>query len=332
MQCTPGSVKPSGTGGATASGGSAGAPAQGGASGSGGQSSAAGGAAGDTGGEVTVTPTERDGKYVLAFGPIVFEVDPAAGGRVVTFAYDGENVLVGMDVTDSDINYGSTFWPSPQSEWQPEWPPLSELDSERYSAALDETSIVLTSPDAPADSERPRFRVVKRFTAAASDEAIDCEFTLTNAGSASSSWAPWQVTRVAAGGISFFPAGSGATREELDVTVEAGITWYEHESWHAGKYTADATGGWLAHAGSGLLFVKRFADVSPARTAPDEGDVAIYASDRYVELEPQGPYTQLAPGASLSWTVRWYLRPLPEGVTARVGQAALVDLAKQLVK
>lgn len=331
VHCTPGSVEPTGAGGAMGGGSGGIAPALGGAPSSGGSSLNEGGAPSDAGAEVKVTPVQRDGKYVLAFGSIVFEVDPAAGGRVVTFAYDGTDVLADTEETESDVNYGSTFWPSPQSAWQPEWPPLPELDSEAYSAAIEEDSIVLTSPAAPSDSERPRLRVSKRFTAVAGDEAVDCAFTLTNDGAEPSSWAAWQVSRVASGGVSFFPTGAGAAREELEVTEDAGLTWYEHETWHSGKYIADGSGGWLAHAGSGLLFVKRFADVTPERSAPDEGDVAIYASDKYVELEPQGPYIELEPGASLSWTVRWYLRRLPDGVPVRVGEAALSDLARQVV-
>jgi len=28
----------------------------------------------------------------------------------------------------------------------------------------------------------------------------------------------------------------------------------------------------------------------------------------YIEIESQGAYTTLAPGKSLDWTVRWYLK------------------------
>ncbi len=48
--------------------------------------------------------------------------------------------------------------------------------------------------------------------------------------------------------------------------------------------------------------------------------VELYAdTSRYLEVENQGAYGALAPGAALVWTVRWYARQLPAGLFASPG-------------
>ena len=59
------------------------------------------------------------------------------------------------------------------------------------------------------------------------------------------------------------------------------------------------------------MLTKRFADLTPEQPAPGEAEIQVYVNrgKTYIELESQGAYTTLAPGAELSWTVRWYLQP-----------------------
>ncbi len=63
--------------------------------------------------------------YILEFNHIYFEVNAQIGGRITTFSLDGKNVLTGPSVNPD--NYGSTFWTSPQSDW--DWPPIPEIDN-----------------------------------------------------------------------------------------------------------------------------------------------------------------------------------------------------------
>ena len=55
--------------------------------------------------------------------------------------------------------------------------------------------------------------------------------------------------------------------------------------------------------------VKKFQDLTASQPAPDEAEIQVYVNrgKSYIELESQGAYTELKPGESLSWTVRWYL-------------------------
>ncbi len=51
-----------------------------------------------------------------------------------------------------------------------------------------------------------------------------------------------------------------------------------------------------------------------------------------IEFEDQGAVTRLAPGASLSWTVRWFVRQLDASVPVEVGSAELLSTVRALVQ
>jgi hypothetical protein len=331
----------SSAGGVTTSGGSSGGPATGGAA-SGGSSAgtSAGGGAGGSNLPALVLPIERDGKYVLEFGSTLFEVDPEAGGRITRFELAGQNVIAGEDVTHNELAWGSTFWPSPQTEWVPggttnDWPPIATIDSEPYTAGLEGTTIVLTSPP-PADNGQARLSVVKRFSADLAAQAVVIEFVLKNEAAEARSWAPWQITRVGPNGLTFFATGTAPVYKRLNTTESGGVTWFAHPDGLPQnppgdpKLAADAAEPWIAHVAGGLMLVKRFANLDPSQFAPGEGEVEIYAVNDYVELEPQGAYSLLQPGATLSWTVRWYLRELPAATVVTPGNAELIALARSL--
>jgi hypothetical protein len=307
---------------ATTGGVSGGAASAGGAGGP-----ASAGSAGMAASTGLMPPIARGGKYVLEFGDIALEVDPQTGGRITRFALAGQNLLTGPEVDSG--NWGSTFWPSPQQRW--DWPPVPEIDNQPYTASLDGETIVLVS----ATGVRAKVSVEKRITARVVERAIDLAYKLTNTDSSMVAWAPWEISRVAPSGITFFPTGSQTVSTDLSVVNQDGVTWFAHDPaklpMMGQKYSADGSAGWLAHLAGKTLFVKQFADVPVSMQAPaPEAEIAIYAAPTYVELEPQGPYTQLMPGQSVSWTVRWYARQLPANVMPTVGNAELVKLAASL--
>ena len=67
--------------------------------------------------------------------------------------------------------------------------------------------------------------------------------------------------------------------------------------------------GWLKFHDNGLVLTQKFPDIAPADAAPGEAEIQVYIDARksFVEIEAQGPYTELQPGEKLDWTVRWYL-------------------------
>src|SRR5947199_7584345 len=61
-----------------------------------------------------VSGTAVGSQYTLTLGDLKMVIDGAQGARVVEFSLRGQNVLV---TQDENINYGSTYWPSPQASW-----------------------------------------------------------------------------------------------------------------------------------------------------------------------------------------------------------------------
>ena len=297
------------------------------ASGSGGSSGAGAGSGAGSGGIAAAAPriVERDGKFVVSVADVAFEIDPKLGGRMTGCTLGGRNLLTGPEV--DALNFGSTFWPSPQARWN--WPPVPEIDSQPYMANLSGDTITLTS----AVGARAKVQVEKRFTPRAG--SLEVQYTLRNSDSTAAAWAPWEITRVAAGGISFFPQGQRDVSTQLALTRRESIAWFAHDGsklpMEGQKYSGDGSAGWLAHVAGDALLLKRWDDVPLDAQAPaPEAEVEIYAAPRYVELEAQGPYKQLMPGESTSWTVHWYVRRLPAEVQPTLASATLVEFARML--
>jgi hypothetical protein len=330
--------------GGTPAGGMGGAPATGGAPIAGGGSiggggSPAGGAGGGAGGEAPATlkgEIDRGNKsYVLEFGDLYFGVS-SDGGRILDVHLSGgKNILTGPEV--NDVNYGSTFWPSPQS-W--EWPPTSsipEINNGPYTAMVASPSFTLTG----AANATVGASVTKKFTADLSKGSVDVEYKMT-ATAAGKSFAPWEISRVPqTGGLSFYPTGTGAptsgTFAAVPTTTGAGCTWYQAAAARPSadqKLFADGSGGWLAHVQGDLLLLKKFPDLPSGMAATGENEIEIYVSSaaNYIELEQQGAYMAVAMGQSLTWNVTWIVRKLPAGMTATPGNQALVDYVKSLVQ
>jgi hypothetical protein len=266
-------------------------------------------------------------KHALAFDNLTFEVDAQVGGRVTSFRLGDLDALSGPDIDAH--NYGSTFWTSPQSDWG--WPPPVEVDALPYLVSSDEGALVLTS--SPQSSLG--IRVTKRFSADRANGAVVLEYAIHNVSSTPKLYAPWEVSRVPSRGLTFFPTGAWSAGS-LQVERCETATWFHHDPSafnDAGlKSTADGVGGFVAHASRELLFLKSFADVPPELQAPGEGEIEIYANNRYVEIEVQGPYARIDAGASASWKVTWYLRRLPSGLVAAARSAELFEFTASVVK
>lgn len=342
------------TGGASGTGGLPSGGSGGTTPGTGGSDPGTGGTGGDvgTGGGSTglVMPIERgNGRYVLEFDGLFFEVDANVGARIVTFALDGQNILTGPDAHAE--NYGSTLTLSPQNPSGGAvgsgWPPPAGLDTMPYQVSVEGEQVVMTS--GATTVQGGTVQVTKRFTPDFVGGGVQVEYVLANVGAAAVSWAPWEISRALPDGITFFPTGDPTHRPKTELTLQdtGGWTWWPYDladitkagvPTHGGKIMADGSQGWLAHAAGGLLFVTRFMDIPVEQQAPGEAEISIYASrptatvGAYVEIEPQGAFTTLQPGESLPWTVGWYLRALPEGADLVVGDPELIAFTQTLVQ
>jgi hypothetical protein len=285
--------------------------------------------------------------HTLILDNLAFEVDASIGGRVTAFRIDGWNIL-SEALADPD-NFGSTFWTSPQTQWG--WPPVVEIDGAAYQARREGATIVMMGPVCSLLG----VRIEKRFTALASRRAVEIEYRIHNvkeapasitdaggatvavAGGATVAVAPWEVTRLHPHGLTFFPTGEGVYPPSNLPVVDAGaLTWFAYAPAHiAGhpKLFADASDGWIAHVDQRKLFVKTFPPVPRARQAPGEAVVEIYAHPAltYMEIEQQGPLLEIAAGAASAWSVRWYLRRLPEAVEVAVGSRSLAAFVAAVI-
>src|SRR5579884_781828 len=136
----------------------------------------------------------------LALDDARLEVNPNAGGRVTSLRLGDSEILSGSDADAN--NYGSTFWTSPQADWS--WPPPAEIDHGIYTFAWDGGALVLTGEC----SRLLGVRVTKRLSVDRAREAFVLEYSIHNMTPTPKAYAPWEVSRVRPGGLTFFPAAS----------------------------------------------------------------------------------------------------------------------------
>ncbi len=277
---------------------------------------------------------ERSGNYVLEMtdgtDTILFECTAAQGGLITKAAFNGKNILAeGVSMN------GSTFWLAPQSAWG--WPPPAFLDKNDFTPSVEHSSstIILTSAADPSYN----IQVIKKFSPDLSHFAIVLEYSIVNTGSAPVSYAPWEISRVLPGGITFFPSGSevnSVDMTQMTVSDINGVTWFDHTTDLSGgdyKYCADGARGWLAHTAADIVFVKSFEDQPSSLKPSGQGEIQLYVKGgAYEEVEQMGAYTEIPPGEQVSWTVRWYLRKMPADASMTVGDQPLVDYIDNLVK
>ena len=246
----------------------------------------------------------------LKVGDVTMTIYPTKGGKIMSLKYKDQEAISQLTMPEA---FGSTFWTSPQKEWN--WPPVPEFDKQPYTVEEKDGHLVMTSPV----SNRLGFRVSKDFSTDEKDGAIVVTYSIINESEQERKVAPWEITRVFNdGGLIFFDAPlDGITPAGLmDFKAEYGAVWYKTDETNENrKINADGK-GWLAYANKGLLLVKKFDDLKPSQPAPDEAEVQIYVNrgKAHIELESQGAYTTLKPQEKLDWTVRWYLKPY-EGET-----------------
>jgi hypothetical protein len=270
-----------------------------------------------------------DEGFVIKAGDVTMTISAKEGGKVMSYKYGDKEMLSQLRMQNQ---YGSTFWTSPQKEWN--WPPVTEFDRGAYTAqdlADTPNQLVLTSQIA----RKLPFQIVKQYNPDPKGKYIRVAYTIINKGDTERKVAPWEISRVVADeeGLIFFdaPVESITPAGLIPFKGEAGASWYNFETGAQNrKINADGK-GWLAYAANGLLMIKKFDDLTQSQPAPDEAEIQVYVNQgkTYIELESQGEYKTLAPGESLTWAVDWYLIPLKEKA---VPSGKLLDLVRKTIK
>jgi hypothetical protein len=241
-------------------------------------------------------------KYSVENGAVTLTVDAAHGGKILSFKRGDQEVISQMRWPNA---FGSTFWTSPQAEWN--WPPVPEYDTMPYKAQVGEGGVVTLE----GQVSKYGYRIRKTFAPDPADGAIVITYSIVNESGEERSVAPWEISRVPNGGSILFDAQpEGVTPAGLmPVHFENGVARLDIDVANENRKINVDGKGWLAFRDNGLVFVKKFPDIEPSQAAPGEAEIQVYINGRktFVEIEAQGPYTRLQPGEALDWTVRWYL-------------------------
>lgn len=272
----------------------------------------------------------KDGIYEAKVADVVMTVNANLGARIISFRLKDLEILSTPAVNPE--NYGSTFWLSPQI-WK--WPPSPVLDTESYQVNVKKEVLSLTS----GSDVQSGCQMSKTIVANSADSSFSITYRIINISGKDKPVAPWEVTRVLAGGLTFFPIGppGGLSKSNLITEDINGVCWFEYQpelvTGHQ-KLFRNGAEGWLAHCNHGLIFIKQFPDIGVEQEAPHETEVEIYTNkDRtYIELENQGAYQILHPGDALSMKVTWYLRKLPPNVGLKRGNSDLTDFVRKTIR
>lgn len=279
-----------------------------------------------------IIPERKGDIYSIQVQNQEMTIDPQTGGRITSLKLDGKDFLTGRGA-NADY-WGSTFWPSPQKAWNGRLSP--ELDNLPYEATVEGNVLKMMSRVDPLTG----YVFTKEFSGHADNASFKIRYTITNQSEQARQVAPWEVTRVHPHGLAFFPKGSDERWGGMAALAEdiGGITWFAYEEEKIPdrntKFFSDGSEGWIAQVNEDVIFVKKFPDISAKEAAPSEAEVEIYANPEktYVEIEQQGAYQELQPGGSLTWEVTWFLKRLPDEITAELGNESLVAYTRNLIK
>ena len=213
----------------------------------------------------TVAEETADGKYIIKNGEVTMTID-GNGGKILSYKYGDAEVI---SQTTFPNSFGSTFWTSPQKEWN--WPPVPEFDRQPYTVENGD-KFVMTSQL----SERLKYRVSKTFVPNKKDQSIAITYTIKNESDETRKVAPWEITRV-----------------PNDRKINA-----DGKGWLA--YCAK---------GLLMVKKFDDLDASQPAPDEAEIQVYVNMRKTFIELESQGAYTTLKPGEELKWTVTWYVAP-----------------------
>lgn len=272
--------------------------------------------------------------FTLKSGNLTMIIDPNTGSRVVSLKLDGEEIL-GTNELNSRY-YGSTLWLAPQGKWKGQ----GILNDSSYSLEyFNGENLSLRSLN---DSLRG-FSFSKEFHVSHADTSIVLEYSIKNISKDMQQVAPWEVTRVPTGGLAFIPKGSHQNMPTpnkrlplLMIRDTIGTIWcpYDSSSISAQKIFMEGSEGWLAYVRNRVLFIKEIPVIKSFEAAPGEKNVEVYVNKEktYMELENQGIYQKLMAGDSLVYKVKWYARRLPDGIKVEVGNVALLDYVRSVIK
>jgi len=114
---------------------------------------------------------DRQSSKQLKVGDVTMTVYPTKGGKIMSLKYKDQEAISQLTMQEA---FGSTFWTSPQKEWN--WPPVPEFDKQPYTVEEKDGHLVMTS----AVNGRLGYRIRKDFSTDAKDGAIVITYSIIN--------------------------------------------------------------------------------------------------------------------------------------------------------
>ncbi len=244
----------------------------------------------------------QDGPITLTRDSISLTVDPSYGARLTSLKY-GDRELLNVVRDSTGFTYGSTAWPSPQSDWS--WPPPAALDREPYTVQkVDEHSVLLLGKE---DSSGLVFQ--KRYRLGP-DSDIGLTYWLTYNRDTARAVAAWEVTRLPyTGRIEFF--ADSVRTEKSDGVVESQDSFrtiYLDDRHPApAKVFANLDSIPVRYYVDGLVLEKHTVVQDFYRVAPGQAPLEVYIEPqrKFAELELQGDYRELRYGETATLRTKW---------------------------
>lgn len=269
---------------------------------------------------------------VLSNGKLQVEITPSIAGRISSVKYDQHELMIPTDYSLYKP-WGTTLWPSPQSEWA--WPPIKALDAELYKLSVDDDKIILTS----VTDAKTGYQFVKTY--GLHDDGFEINYRLYNHSTKTKKVAAMEVTRFLPEGELLFPRGktepSSGIFYPLVVNDHKTLLWYTFDAKKIRadhhKLMMDASEGWVAYRNQGYVLIKQFDDMPPNAILEGQGEVEIFSHvDRsFLELKIQSAAATLETGKYLEWKVIWHVKKLPEHLISGGSVDALADYVRTIV-
>ena len=107
----------------------------------------------------------------IKVGDVTMTINPEKGAKIMSLKYQDQEVINQSRWPES---FGSTFWTSPQKEWN--WPPVPEIDKGVYKVEEKDGHLIMTGEV----SEKLKYRIRKDFSTDAKDGAIVITYSIIN--------------------------------------------------------------------------------------------------------------------------------------------------------
>ena len=278
-------------------------------------------------------------------------VVPGIGGRVMSYAVNGENLLF-----ENPEAWGRTlatatngFWaggfqcdlgpelrgiPEHKALWNGPW--LWRLPRPFTVQVVSDPFLALgvqMEKELVIDPDTGDLGVTQRLRNVISNDVSFCiwdrtlckggGFVLIPLNKHSAFKAGWSIRRGQAGGYSY----EGNRPTDGRVRVIDGVLVAQARALPEAKELklgADSDAGWIAYVRGKTLFVKYFPVFAKANYTDGGNTVEFYCDDRVAELEPLSPEVALKPGSNYSFPEKWTLIELADEVATFEKARALV--------